>query len=257
MANATKKVGKAHVRWEDSFIKRSTKTLAAETTFYTHAMIGVTETGYYAKFDDTASMLFAGLVRGQEGDPVLPAGTAGADALQLDLVQPKRFELAISGVAVTDIGKTVYASDDQTGLLTSSALTYANVVGIVVDVVASGIALVEPAYDGVGGNKRLGAARFLAATGAVTISKFDAGKTIFAPSTGAQTATLPAVADVPPGLELHFVKTTADAVALTLDGNSSETIDGATTYAAIDAAYDCATLVSTGAAWIIKNRDIA
>ena len=114
MANATKKVGKAHVRWEDCFIKRSTKTLAAETTFYTHAMIGVTETGYYAKFDDSASMLFAGLVRGQEGDPVLPAGTAGADALQLDLVQPKRFELAISGVAVTDIGKTVYASDDDT-----------------------------------------------------------------------------------------------------------------------------------------------
>ena len=50
--------------------------------------------------------------------------------------------MALSSVAVTDIGRKVYASDDQTGTLTPT--TYGNVIGVVVDVAGTDIALVEP-----------------------------------------------------------------------------------------------------------------
>lgn len=256
MANATAKVAKGAIRRSDEFMKRSSVTLAAELQYYVSAMVGITTAGYLAKFDDSQSMIFAGIVRGDQGNPLIPIGTAGDDTLQLDYHQPFRFELAVSGVAVTDIGKKVYASDDQTGVLTNGG-TYGNLIGIVVDVAASGIALVEPVYDGVAAHKRLGSAKTLAATGTQTLTKWDVNKTIIIPSTGAYTVNLPAVAGTQVGDRIHFVKTTADAVAATLDGDAGETIDGATTLATIDAQFDCATLVSTGTAWIVENRDIA
>jgi len=140
--------------------------------------------------------------------------------------------------------------------LEPSATTYANLVGFVVAKVDTNIALVEPAYDGVAGNKRLGAVKVLAATGAQTLSKYDIGKTIKVPNTGAYTITLPPVADAATGGTLQFVKTTSDALAATLDGNSAETIDGAATLASIDAQYDCALLWNSGTEWVVLARDI-
>lgn len=256
MANATDIVKKGVVRWSDEFIRRSTETLSAETTFYTGAMIGIDITGYYAKFDDTQSMVFAGLVRGREGNPVLAAGTAGDADLYLDIQQPRRFELAIASVAVTDIGKKVYASYDQTGVLTNGG-TYGNFVGHLVDVVASGIGLVEPAYDGVAAHARYGVSRTLAATGNQTLTKLDLNKTILVPNTAALSVILPAVAGTQAGDRLTIVKTSADAEIVTIDGADSEEIDGATTLTSMDAAYDTVVLVSTGAAWIVLGRDIA
>jgi hypothetical protein len=256
VANATDRVKKRVVRITDRLYKRSVETLASATRFYQHAMIGIDVTGYLCKFDDTQAAIFAGVVRGSEGNPLLPAGTAGAYELELDVEEPYRFELAISGVAVTDIGKKVYASDDQTGVLANGG-TFANFVGHVKDVVASGIALVEPCYDGIAANERFGVARTLAATGNQALTKYDLGKTILLPNTAALTVTLPAVADTQAGDKIRFVKTTADAAAVTLDGNASETIDGSATLATLDAAFDCAEIVSTGAAWVVLNRDIA
>lgn len=257
MANATSIVKKGVVRRTEEFRQESSATLASETRFYRQAMLGRTTGGYLAKMDDTQSLIFAGVVRGQEGDPLLPAGTAGDGTINLDYQIPLAIELTITSVAVTDIGKPVYALDDQTGTLDASATTYANLVGQVVGVVGTNIALVELAYDGVAGNKRLGAAKFLAATGNQTLSKWDLNKTIFCGNTAALSVTLPAVASCPAGSTLTVVKTSADAQAITLDGNSSETIDGATTLATQDAAYDVATIVSTGAAWVVTSRDIA
>lgn len=256
MANATKRVGKGTVRWTDEFFKHGLKTLTADTTFWTGAMIGINTDGYYAKFDDSASMLFAGLVRGREGDPVMAVATQGDSGHDLDIHQPRRFELAISSVAVTDIGKKVYASDDQTGVLTNGG-TYGNFIGHVVDKVATSIALVEACYDGIAGNLRYGVSRTLAATGAQTITKLDLNKTILIPNTAAFTITLPAVADTQAGDRLFFVKTTSDAFAATLDANAAELIDGAATLATIDAQWDCVTLVSYGTAWAVESRDIA
>jgi hypothetical protein len=257
VANATDIVKKGMVRWTDEFGEESSATLSAETRFYQNAMVGRTTGGYLAKFDDTASMIFVGVVRGDQGNPLLPAGTAGDGTIELPYQTPRFMELAIASVAVTDIGKTVYATFDQTGTLDPSATTYANVVGVVRRVVSSGIALVELAYDGVAGNVRCQAAKQLAATGTLTLTKWDLGKTIIITNTGAQTINLPPVADCPSGTWMRFVKKSTNAAAATLDADGSEEIDSSTTYAAIDAEHDCAQLVSDGTQWHIANRDIA
>lgn len=256
MANATARVAKGAVRWTDEFPRIGLETLSAETTFYVGAMMGYDVTGYLCKFDDTQSAVFAGLVRGNGGNPVMAAATAGDTGHNLDIHTPKLFELAIAGVAVTDIGKKVYASYDQTGVLTNGG-TYGNFVGHVVGVSYSGVAWVAPCYDGIAGNARYGVSRTLAATGAQSLTKLDLNKTILVPNTAAFSITLPAVADTQAGDRLTFVKTTSDAQAATLDGADSETIDGSTTLATIDAQYDCVSLVSTGSAWIVLARDIA
>lgn len=256
MANATAKVNKGTVGVLDAeHAKRSSVTLSAELQYYVNAMVGITTAGYLAKFDDSQSMLFVGLVKGREGNPLLPSGTAGDDALMLDYYRPKFFELAIASVAVTDIGKKVYASFDATGVLTNGG-TYGNFVGHVVDVAASGIAIVEACYDGLAGHRRFGVAKTLAATGEQTLTKWDINKTILIPNTAAHSIILPAVAGTQAGDRIHFIKTTSDAFAATLDGAAAETIDGAATLATLDAQFDCATIVSTGSAWIVEHRDI-
>lgn len=257
MSNATDKVNKAVVKWTDENHKRSLETLAAETPFFTGAFLGTDVTGYLCKGDDTQSWLFAGVVRGTEGDPVFPAGTAGARALEIEHQKPRYAEVAVSGVAVTDIGKKVYALFDNEGTLSAAATTHANLIGVVEDVPYSGTALVRLAYGGKADHAALGAAKFLAATGTQTLSKYDIGKTIICPNTAAHTVNLPPAADTQAGDKIQFVKTTADAAAVTIDGNASETIDNATTLATVDARYDCVEIVSTGSEWVVLNRDIA
>jgi len=256
MANATDLLHKGTVRWTDEFINRPHASAVSAITYYPGAMVGVNTAGYVVKFDDTASLIFFGVVRDKEGKTTIPAGATNAE-YDIPVQQPRRFELAVSGVTIADIGKKVYASDDQTGVLSNASLTYGNFIGHVVGVVASGIALVEPCYDGIAANGRFGVGRVLAATGSQSLTRYDLNKVIFCGNTAALTVTLPAVADTQAGDRLQIVKTSADAQAITLDGNASETIDGATTLATVDAAYDCVEIVSTGSAWVVLNRDIA
>ena len=49
----------------------------------------------------------------------------------------------------------------------------------------------------------------------------------------------------------------AAVLAEIMDGNASETIDGSTTFAALDAQYDTVHLIATASEWIIADRDIA
>ncbi len=258
MANATDRVAKGIVGVTDTGRQRSAETLSAATRFYHHAFIGTDSTGYYCKGDDTQSWLFAGVVKGDQGNPLLPASTAGDGTANLDILRPHSIEVALTSVAVTDIGRPVYATFDNQVSLTYGDTTYANVVGHVVDKVAANIALIELAYDGVAAHKRLQAAKRLAATGAQTISKYDCGKTLFCANTAALTLTLPPIAVVPAGWGIQFVKDHAsDTNIITVAGDGAENIDGANTYTAMDAAWDCAHLVSNGARWIIVSRDIA
>jgi hypothetical protein len=94
-----------------------------------------------------------------------------------------------------------------------------------------------------------------ARTGTATLGK-DRGGFIPVANTAAITLTLPTAVGFS-GLEYTFKKTTSDAYAITLDGNSSETIDGAATNAEMDAQYDTMTIVSDGSNWLITNKIIA
>ena len=68
---------------------------------------------------------------------------------------------------------------------------------------------------------------------------------------GAFSVNLPAVAGVL-GREYTITKIDASANAVTLHGNSSETINGATTLA-LAAQWDTATVVATAAGWVRKK----
>ena len=139
MANATARVARAAYGYRDENLVHSYGTIATVTQLYAGAMVGL-NAGYLAHFDDTAALQFFGLLKEKEGNPKLPfggalSGTAGDGTLDLDVFQPKYFELYVGSVAITDIGRRVYALDDQTGTLDPSATTYANLVGTVKDLV--------------------------------------------------------------------------------------------------------------------------
>ncbi len=163
--------------------------------------------------------------------------------------------LTISGVAIDDVQhrRKVYASDDNTFAMAGSGTLIGEVIGLD----SSGKAIVLCESDGYTKDGFAGAGIVThAATGTLTITTAMLGKLNLIPSTGAQTANLPAAADCT-GRTLTFKKTTTDAVALTLDGASSETIDGATTNAVMDAENDTLTIISTGTAWVIIAAKIA
>lgn len=75
-------------------------------------------------------------------------------------------------------------------------------------------------------------------------------------SGGAFTVTLAPAADVA-GQVLVFKKTDSGTNAITLDGNASETIDGAETNAEMNAQYDMLIIISDGSNWHIIGRKIA
>ncbi len=160
----------------------------------------------------------------------------------------------LSGVAIDDVAheRRVFASDD--GTLTFSGVG-STLIGRVIGLDGTKAIILcetEPAAGiGVRGTVTK------AATGALTLTPNDCDKVIILPSTGAQAVTLPAAADCA-GRSLTFKKTTADAVAATLTRAGSDTIDGATTVATIDAQNDTITIVSDGGtAWYIVAQKIA
>jgi hypothetical protein len=161
---------------------------------------------------------------------------------------------ALAGVVTADIGKDVFASADDTLTLTPTGNSR---VGRIVAVEGSGVARVRcqpiAALDGVLDNTLVVSLDDANAT--LTLDHLN--RTLLIANTQARTLTLPPVATARAGATLRIVKTSAAAAAVTLDGNASETIDGAATYAAIDAQYDVATLLCTGSEWIIVARDIA
>lgn len=245
MANATDIVKKGVVRRTDEFMERGVETLAAETRFWPNAMIGTDPTGYLAKFDDTQLMTFAGVVTQDQGAPLLPVSTAGDGAAMLRVHQPQRLEVAVSGVAVTDIGRKVYASDDQTGTFTPT--TYGNVIGVVVDVVATGIALIEPAYAPAWGDNL----QLAAADGAIQIRP---GTVVVTKGSAAALTIADPTSGVHDGMEITVLSTTAYAhtVTRTTTGfNNAGASGDVATFGA--AAGNSMTIVAYAGKWYAKN----
>lgn len=238
--------------FSDYDTRRGTVTTAQ--TFWPNTLIGLAVSGFADKYGDAASMIFDGVKSGINEEVLAGGAAAGENAIPVS--HPRYITIPFaSTIVAADIGRTVYAVDDNTATIATTTV-FGNPIGTLHAVVNSTTGVVQCEYGGKHVNRRLGAARVMAATGTQSLTKYDLNKTIFLPNTAAYTLNLPAVADTQAGDTLTFVKTTADAFAVTLDGNASETIDGATTLATIDAVNDAATLVSTGAAWIVLNRDI-
>jgi|SRR5579863_3174213 len=160
MANATARVGRAFYDYRNDTIRHSWDTVSVATQLYTGVMVGLDAAGYLQNFDDTQSLKYWGILLENHGNPIVPtngnaSGTGGDGTLDVDLKQPRAFELNIASVAITDIGRRVYALDNQTGTLDPSATTYANLIGTVKDLVyamnggspVANYALVAPVLD--------------------------------------------------------------------------------------------------------------
>lgn len=250
MANATAKVNKGARRITDEFRKRSSVTLATALQFYTGGMLGRTSAGYLAKFDDTQAMVFVGLVRGDNGDPKVPISTAGDGTGDIDYQVPPGFELAISGVAVTDIGRRVYALDDHTGTLDPSTTTYANLIGVVADVTAtSGIAIVDPIYQQANG----GNLQVMGASGAVTIKP---GAVVITKAGVAALTLADPTAGVHDGLEMTFISATAQAHTLSNAAGSGFNAGGAGSDVGTFSGSigDGITIVAYAGKWLVKFK---
>jgi hypothetical protein len=161
---------------------------------------------------------------------------------------------ALASVGVADIGKEVYASADET--LTLSPVGNSRV-GRVVAVDSSGVARVrcQPVTQLCGVLE--GAAVVSLADADATLTLDHVNRVLLIGNTAARTLTLPPVASVRVGGWMRFVKTSADAAAITLDGAGAETIESGVTYSAMDARYDTVHLVCTGSEWVVLSRDIA
>lgn len=161
---------------------------------------------------------------------------------------------ALASVTTGDIGKDVYASDDETLTLTPTGHSR---VGRIVMLEGAGVARVrcQPVAM-LSGVLECGPVLALAdASAALTLDHMN--RTLLIANTVARTLTLPPVATVRAGGWLRVVKTSAAAAALTLDGNAGETIDGAATFAGVDGQWDTVQLLCTGTEWVIVGRDIA
>ena len=89
----------------------------------------------------------------------------------------------------------------------------------------------------------------LSKTTAYTVVLADFAKTILCDASGgAFTVTLPAAATAGDGYKVTVKKSDSSANAVTVDGNSSETIDGATTKA-LSSQYDAIVLACDGSNW--------
>lgn len=159
--------------------------------------------------------------------------------------------LPLTGVAQDDVGhkRLVYASDDNAFNMTGSG----SLVGCVVGVAGTdlGIVFARTYEHQQTGGPFNGFETLADAAATLTTAQLDKLLSI-TPTTG-RTLTLPVAADCTG--RTFSVKVLA-AFAITLDGAGSETIDGAATFAAADAAGDYVSIMSTGTAWLIVNARI-
>lgn len=89
---------------------------------------------------------------------------------------------------------------------------------------------------------------------AYTILTTDRNKLILVDATGgAVTITLPAAATAEDGFSVTIKKIDSSTNAVTIDGDASETIDGATTYV-ISSQYESVSVVSDATKWHIKEK---
>lgn len=238
MSNLTKASGNRHEDYISGISKRIEMAGGTALTYYQGGFIGRNSAGYGVKMDDTASLRFLGLFQQGARGSILSTDSSGD--VKFDVLQPPLFEATISdSVSRTNIGWPVFAKyDDEVSILNG---TYGNFMGYIREIVSSTVVLVEGWYDKA--PPRYLGSRTLAATGTQTLGIADLNKTIIVPNTATLTINLPALSTVPTGLGYRIVKVGTTATAITLDADASETINGATTNAALATNYESAEVI--------------
>lgn len=238
MANLTKASGNRHEDWISGISKRVEMAGGTALTYYQGGFIGRKSDGYCVKMDDTANMRFVGLFQQGVRGSILSTDSSGD--VKFDVLQPRFIEATISdSVSRTNIGWPVYAKyDDEVSILNG---TYGNFMGFIREIVSSTVVLIEPWYDMI--PPRWLGSRTMAATGNQSLTIGDLGKTIIVPNTATLEIALPALSTVPTGQGYRLIKVGTTATAITINPDASETINGASTNAAIATNYESSEIV--------------
>lgn len=105
MANATARI--ATTAQIDSSTPRCTYGASSTAqTFYPNEFVALNSSGYLVKADDTAAVLFAGLVDSAVAIEV-PSGGSNGD-VTITVARPPEFDAYIASAAITDVGKHVF-----------------------------------------------------------------------------------------------------------------------------------------------------
>lgn len=123
MANATAKVPTAQTVVIDE--KRKGLVVTTAQTYYNGAMLGWNSSDLLDKFDDSQSLVYAGILE-DAGPVVITSASAEADR-RVTVAKRRRITMAISSAAASDRGRRVYAAYD--GTATYSVGTYSNFIG--------------------------------------------------------------------------------------------------------------------------------
>lgn len=213
-------------------------------TYYPGQMVGTDTTTYAKNIDDTAKMWLRGILTSVATQIAL--STDAADKYRFE-VALKPFSAALASAAAADTFKTCFVSDNQTVALTPG--TYGNLAGWILQVPNSTTAIVVPPDNPRGGLacSSYRGIRTLAATGSETLTVLDLNTIILIPNSAAKAVTLMADSVSCYGDKLLFIKTHAsDTNAITLTAATAQ-IDGAATYAGMDAHHDSVELIYMGA----------
>jgi hypothetical protein len=211
MANATKRGNVGTTPFGDYITKRGAVSTAQ--VFYPNSMIGLNTSGYADKLDDAAQKTFDGVL-GSAQTEVLSGGSNG-DVL-LDVIQPRFITVAIAAATVADIGKAVYASDDQTVSLTPG--TFGNRVGTIHAVISATSVVVLCSYTHKPANQ------VLSGDGAVTIKE---GVVVITKGSAAAVTIADPTATVDDFKELSVISATAFAHTLSNGAGSGFNAGGA------------------------------
>jgi hypothetical protein len=143
VANVTSKAQTATTPWGDDSVERDLKGGVA-ATYYPGAFIAIeSASGYAVKCDDTAGIVFDGLMK--DSFRITTYTTDASGDKRVTVERPWRFQCPIAAAVVTDIGRAVYAAYDGTAAFTTSNSI---LLGWVDRVVSATEIVVRPAWAG-------------------------------------------------------------------------------------------------------------
>ena len=244
MANATSQVGQFVTAWGDT--KHKPKLNSGAATYYTGAMVGRDAAdSYVAKFDDTQSLSFDGLIANTQ--PVTIDSTDAAGAARLEVDRPWAFTMAIAAAAAGDEGRKVYATFDNK--VQYAPTTYGNYAGKVIGILNSTTVMIAPPWSPFHGDMDSYSTTVVFTTATRTLVKWDMNKVFLCNSSSNMTVTLPAVATVSPGDKVTVINVVGTQT-LTLAGSGAELIGGSNTLSVGTTQYTSrATVVTDGTKW--------
>jgi len=213
--------------------------VAEAQTYRVGDLIGLTETGYAAIFDQRQPLRFLGV---SEEQVEVPAD-APAGRYRLCVDRPMLLSVRMSNALPHHVGYRAYARSREEVQLQPGP--FGNFAGVIVAVLNPSEVLLAPPQRS---RPDVAGVRILPESGDQVLGRFALHQTHFIPNTAPMTITLPPVALTQPGDGIRFVKVSDNTQAVTLAAATGDTIDGQPSLSLSDYGHH-AWLVSTGEAW--------